>query len=198
MNSQDLKKELAYFCNLSYLRKLVSGTGGNISARIPETDTFIISPSGISLRDVNWENLLVVDARGRIIDGMNGYVASMETPMHLSIYRARPQALAVVHLHPVHCIALSNADIPLSFATVSAELKLGTIGLIPDHQPGSLKLADAVERCLNEDTAVHTLFLKRHGVISCANSITVAFDNVDLAEEMAAVYFLTRLLKTPK
>lgn len=195
MDTKDLKRELAGFCNLAYLRKLVSAGGGNMSARVPGTDTFIISPSGMSLRDVDWERLITVDARGRTIEGPEGYVPSMETPMHLTVYRTQPQAQAVVHLHPVHCIALSNLDVSLSLATVSAEMKMGKIGLIPDHQPGSQELADAVARCLQEDAEVHTLFLKRHGVISHGRSIGEAFDNVDLAEEMATVYFLTRQLK---
>jgi len=195
MDTKDMKRELAGFCNLAYLRKLVSATGGNISARIPDTDTYIISPSGVSLRDADWERLITVDARGQTIEGPEGYVPSMETPMHLAVYQTQPQARAVVHLHPVHCIALSNLDISLCLATVSAEMKMGKIGLIPDYQPGSQELADAVASCLREDPDLHTLFLKRHGVISHGRSIREAFDNVDLAEEMATVYFLTQQLK---
>jgi L-fuculose-phosphate aldolase len=195
MDTKDLKRELAGFCNLAYLRKLVSAAGGNLSARVPGTDTFIISPSGMSLRDVDWERLITVDGRGSIIEGPDGLVPSMETPMHLAVYRTRPQAQAVVHLHPVHCIALSSLDISLPLATVSAEMKMGKIGLIPDFPPGSQELAEAVANCLQGDPDVHTLFLKRHGVISCGRSIGEAFDNVDLAEEMATLYFLARQLK---
>jgi L-fuculose-phosphate aldolase len=195
MDNKNLKRELACFCNLAYLRKLVSAAGGNISARIPGTDTFIISPSGVSLRDMEWERLIVVNAEACTIEGPEGYVPSMETPMHLAIYHARPQVQAVVHLHPVHCTALSSLDTVLPLSTVSAEVKMGKIGLVPLYQPGSQELADAVERFLRKDPEVHTLFLKRHGVISCGGSISEAFDHVDLAEEMAAVYFLTQQLK---
>ena len=60
-----LRKELAEFSRRAFYRGLVSGAGGNISVRIPHTDTVLITPTGISLGDVEPEgNLLVNLERG--------------------------------------------------------------------------------------------------------------------------------------
>ena len=50
-----LRRELAEISRRAFNRGLVSGTGGNISARIPDTDQILITPSGVSLGDVEPE-----------------------------------------------------------------------------------------------------------------------------------------------
>src|SRR4030042_1254579 len=48
----EYKKDLAKFSRLSYDRGLVAARGGNLSIRIPGTERVLITPSGISLRDI--------------------------------------------------------------------------------------------------------------------------------------------------
>ncbi len=55
-----LRKELSEYSRRAFYRGLVSGTGGNMSVRIPGTDTALITPTGISLGDIEPEiNLLM-------------------------------------------------------------------------------------------------------------------------------------------
>ncbi len=46
-----LAGDIARFCRLTWDRGLVSAAGGTFSARIGDTDTFLITPSGVALRD---------------------------------------------------------------------------------------------------------------------------------------------------
>ena len=46
-----LREELTHYCRVAYQRQLVSGTGGNLSARVPGTDRVLITPSAVSLRE---------------------------------------------------------------------------------------------------------------------------------------------------
>jgi L-fuculose-phosphate aldolase len=193
-SSLSLKQNLVEFCRLAYDRKLVAGVGGNISVRAPEKGLFFVTPSGLSLRDMTEESILVVDEDARKLEGPEASVPSMETRMHMVFYRTRPQTQAIVHLHPVHCVALANLDVNMNASSVSVEALFGAIGVVEPHPAGSQSLADdiAMKLCdLSSDC--HTFFLKRHGVISCGESIREAFYRVDMAEEMASMLFLTKL-----
>ena len=63
-----LRKELAEFSRRSFNRGLVSGAGGNISVRIPDTDQVLITPTGVSLGDVDPEVNLLVSLDGTILE----------------------------------------------------------------------------------------------------------------------------------
>ena len=60
-----LADELVRYSRLCYDRHLVGAAGGNLSARVPGRDAFIVTASGVSLRDVARENLVVIDGSGK-------------------------------------------------------------------------------------------------------------------------------------
>src|SRR5262249_38549023 len=60
-----LANEIARFCRITWDRGLVSAAGGNLSARIGDTDTFLITPSGVALRDAEPDDLVTIDLAGR-------------------------------------------------------------------------------------------------------------------------------------
>jgi ribulose-5-phosphate 4-epimerase/fuculose-1-phosphate aldolase len=67
-----LRKELSEFSRRAYDRGLVSGTGGNISVRIPGTDTALITPTGICLGDIDPEINLLMKIDGTVIENPCG------------------------------------------------------------------------------------------------------------------------------
>ena len=105
-----LRKELAEFSRRAFHRGLVSGTGGNISVRIPNTDQVLITPSGVSLGDVEPEANLLVNLEGTVIDNPCGLIPSKETSFHLVVYQLRPDAGAIAHVHPPYATAYSNKE----------------------------------------------------------------------------------------
>ncbi len=194
MESSSLKQELVEFCHLAYDRKLVAGTGGNISVRAPGDDRYFVTPSGLSLRDITEQSVLLVDRDARKLEGPDEFRPSMETRMHMTFYRTRPQTKAVVHLHPIHCVALANLNVDMNASSVSVEALFGEIGVIRPHPAGSQSLADDISlKLCDPASGCHTFFLKQHGVISCGLSIREAFYRIDMAEEMASMLFLTKL-----
>ena len=58
-----LRRELTEFSQRSFNRHLVSGTGGNLSLRVPGSDTVLITPSGVSLGDIEPEMNILVNLR---------------------------------------------------------------------------------------------------------------------------------------
>ncbi len=85
------------------------GTSGNVSVRVPEG--FLITPSGIAYEAMTPGQIVAMDLEG----GYRGkWLPSSEWRMHHDIYRARPEAGAVVHTHASYATALSclRRDLP--------------------------------------------------------------------------------------
>ena len=74
------KKDLAQFSRLSYDRGLVAARGGNLSIRIPGTERVLITPSGISLRDITPEIIIEVDIEGNLLKGEKEFEALQGNP----------------------------------------------------------------------------------------------------------------------
>ena len=80
-----LAEDIAHFCRVTWDRGLVSAAGGNISARVDGTDTFLITPSGVALRDTVPEDMVTIDLDGRKLAGPERYKPSKESLMHTAI-----------------------------------------------------------------------------------------------------------------
>ena len=186
MNDLALREELVRFCRFSYHRRLVSGTGGNLSARIGDSETFLITPSRISLREISIDKCVTVDIKGSKIAGPDQYLPSEETLMHVAIYATHPEIRAIAHLHPPYCVgfAVRGEEIPL--VTVTAEMRLGRSPVVPLASSGTLEFAVSVEKTLaDSDRNTRMLVLEKHGVVSFGETIEETIDVIDLAEETA-------------
>ncbi len=190
---EQLKRDLSYYSVLAYNRILASSAGGNDSARIGDSDEFLITASNLSLGDTKPDNLVVVNARGEKIRGPEGLKPSKEARMHAAIYGLRPDVKAIFHVHPRYCNALSILGETVPPVTVSAKAKLGQIPVLPECMPGSDELLEYVKNIVPTlDSSVHTLLLACHGIVSMGSSIVEAYLRADLTEETAHLAYLTR------
>jgi arylformamidase len=185
---QTLREEIARFCRVTWDRGLVSAAGGNISARIGDTETFLVTPSGLALRDTTPEDLVTIDLAGRKIAGPDRYVPSKEALMHTAVYRARPAARGVAHLHPPHAIAFGIRGEPIPLMTVTSEERLHLTPIVPPASSGSRELSDGVAAALTTaPPETQVLLLARHGIIAWGGSVQQACDIADLAEYTAKI-----------
>src|SRR5207302_10778685 len=83
-----LREEIARFCRITWDRGLVSAAGGNLSARLGASDTFLVTPSGVALRDTEPQDLVTIDLAGRKLAGPERYVASNESLMCTAVSAA--------------------------------------------------------------------------------------------------------------
>jgi HCOMODA/2-hydroxy-3-carboxy-muconic semialdehyde decarboxylase len=70
---------------------------GHVSARLPETELFVITPKASMDAIDGPEDLVTVDMKGQRVDGKN--LAPLETWMHTCIYRMRPDAGGIARTH---------------------------------------------------------------------------------------------------
>jgi hypothetical protein len=75
---EQIREDLTKAGKRLHKQGLVVGNAGNISARIPKTDEFLIKPSGVSLEFLKPEELVVVNLQGNKVRGE--LPVSMEHP----------------------------------------------------------------------------------------------------------------------
>jgi len=186
-----LAEELAAYSRLCYDRRLVGAAGGNLSARIPGTEHCLVTASGVSLRDVTPENLVVVDLQGNVVEGPAGRKPSKEIGFHLAIFRNRPAIGAVVHVHPPYATVFATSLKPIPLVTVSAILKLKQGPIVPVADPGSKELCDNVTKAVQQAAPETTvLLMEKHGVLAFRPTLCEAFDDAELAEDTAKIAHL--------
>jgi L-fuculose-phosphate aldolase len=96
---------------IAYERRLVNSNDGNVSVRVGD-DRLMITPAGMCKGRMQADDLLLLDLDGGILAGKQGFKPSSETPMHLEVYRQRPDVRAVIHAHPVFATTLTVAGFP--------------------------------------------------------------------------------------
>lgn len=188
------RMQLIAFCNRMLEQKLTHGTGGNISIR--HGRYAVISPSGVPYPSLTAQDIPIV----RIED--DAVVAgtrkpSSELALHLALYRARPDAQAVVHTHSTFattlaCLGKSLPPIHYLVAFAGAE-----VPCIPYHPFGSDELAQAAAQAL-EDPAQKAILLGNHGALACGSTIEEAFSVADELEFCAELYWRSLCAGEPK
>ena len=80
-------------------------TWGNISARDPETGLVYLTPSAMQYDTITVDDVVVAELDGKIVQGTRK--PTIETGMHLAVYRARKDVNAVIHTHPTYSMVYS-------------------------------------------------------------------------------------------
>jgi L-fuculose-phosphate aldolase len=169
---------------------LVKGTSGNISARIPGTDTFLIKPSGVHMGFLKPEELVLVDFEGNKIRGKRN--VSAETPMHAAIYRVRKDVQAVVHTHAPTATAFGIAGTEILPLQIEVFMLLPRgMPIIPFKQPGSKALAEAVQKKIADYNAI---MLENHGIVTVGSTIEAACNLNEMVEEAAKIQLAAIML----
>jgi L-fuculose-phosphate aldolase len=173
-----------------HAKGLARGTSGNISARVPGTDTFLIKPSGARMESFKPEELVLVDLQGNRIRGKSN--VSMETPIHAAIYRARKDVQAVVHTHAPTATAFGIAKTEILPLQVEMYMLLPKgVPIVPFELPGSKALAEAIQKKIMNCDAV---ILENHGIVTVGSTIEAACNLNEMVEEGAKVQLLAMTL----
>ena len=125
MNLDDLKKELVDICHCASERWLTAGSGGNISVRIPGTDRYLCTATGVTFRDTAVENVVEMDLGGRQLSP-GPWKPSKEHRWHAGIMAERPEVNGVVHTHSTATMAFGIVGMTPPHLTGQARVHLGT------------------------------------------------------------------------
>ena len=184
-----VRAEIADLGASFFERGLTFGRTGNISVRLG--DEILVTPTGSSLGRLDPEALSSIDTAGNHTGGAK---PSKEAFLHAAVYRARPNAGAVVHLHSTHSVAVScladlNAEDVLPPLTAYYVMRVGRLALLPYHAPGDDSLESLAEKVAGENRA---FLLANHGPVVAAADLASAADAVEELEETARLFLLLR------
>ena len=172
---------------------LVAWTGGNVSARDPETGLIVIKASGIRYEEMRPKHMVVVDVDGKMVEG--DYKPSSDVYSHLYIYRHRPDVGGVVHTHSAYATAFAavNKPIPVVLTAIADEfggpIPCGGFALIGDDAIGKV-----VVESIGKSPAV---LLKNHGVFTIGKDAKSAVKAAVMVEDNARTVWLAMQIGTP-
>lgn len=172
---------------------LVKWTGGNVSARDPETGLVVIKPSGVLYEDLRPEDHVVVNLEGKIVEG--SLKPSSDTASHLYIYRNRPDLNGVVHTHSPYATAFAAVGKPIPvYLTAIADEFGGPIPCAGFALIGGEEIGKQVVEHIGDSAAV---LLKNHGVFTVGKSVRDAVKAAVMVEDVARAVWLALQLGQP-
>jgi L-fuculose-phosphate aldolase len=172
-----------------YARAYIASNDGNISARLDD-QRLITTPKSVSKGFMTPDMMVVVDYEGKKVSGDRD--PSTELPMHLEIYRNRPDAHAVVHAHPPLATGFAVAGIPLTRAVLAEVITtLGSIPIAAYGTPSTAELPDAVRKYIK---AHDGMLLANHGAVTCGPNVMAAYYKMETIEHFAKISLVARML----
>ena len=191
---QDLKKQVSQLHLELVKYDLVVWTGGNVSARDPESGLVVIKPSGILYEKLRPEDHVVVDLQGNVIEG--DLKPSSDTASHLYVYRHRPDVNGVVHTHSRYATAFAalGRSIPVYLTAMGDEFG-GPIPCAGFALIGGEEIGQQVIEHIGSSSAV---LLKQHGVFTIGPTVEAAVKSAVMVEDAAYTVWLALQLGQPK
>ena len=193
-STQDAKKTVLNACQEMQKAALVIGSSGNASVRLAGTEQLAITPGSVDYSCMNATDVMILNLDGDIIEGDRN--PSIEHPLHIAIYKARPDVNAIVHTHSIYASALAVLRLPLPPIIDEFVIKLGGQVEVADYSlPGTNDLANNVVTALGPRNAV---ILANHGGVTVGSTMDSALHNAFLLERVAQIYLLAAAVDSKK
>jgi len=192
MNSIFIEEKKAFIeaAVRAYTRGIQTGSGGNISLRIPKKKLMVVKPSGVSFIECTLDNLVVTDFDGKVIEG--NLKPTREFVLHGELYKKYNNIGGIVHCHSPWSIAWSYTRKDLPVLTKHSKMKMKcAIPTIDINSPVVPK---------EELSKIFTLFEKQpdlsafilvgHGIFAIGSDVLKAEHIAELVEETAHIKWL--------
>jgi methylthioribulose-1-phosphate dehydratase len=172
-----------------YAQGWVPATSGNFSLCID--GRILVTASGLDKGTLTPAGLLEVDSDGNLVSGAGK--PSAETGLHLVLYRARPGAGAILHVHTVWNTLISARHAPLGYVPIAGyELLKGLSGVsthahvervpILENSQAYGDLAAKLAAALDAHPQAHGVLLSRHGLYTWGQSVAEARRHLEALE----------------
>ena len=169
-----------------FSRGLVSSHNGSLSIRLGEK--LIITRRGCRLSCLEEHDLIET---GINKNDRSTPLASTDLSVHRAIYQLTP-ALAIVHAHPPHAIALSLTDTEIVPNCAEGLATVGQVPVLGWHMDVSLKkLVDIIPQGLKQQRIV---MVHGHGSFAIGQLLEEAYNYTTALEESSQVICLLKSL----
>jgi L-ribulose-5-phosphate 4-epimerase len=184
MNTVDqLKKDVISACRILSQQKLVEGFG-HVSARLPGTDLFVLTPR-ISLALVKEHELLTMNLNNEVAAG--DQATPSEAWLHSAIMKSKPRVNAITRIHARVANIFSVTDRKLEPVHNHGSFFIGGVPVFstPDLITTS-QLGDEVAQLLADKPAI---LLRGNGQVTVGRTIPEAVMMAVYLEEAAEVLY---------
>ncbi|MCF8227574.1 MAG: class II aldolase/adducin family protein [Bacteroidales bacterium] len=187
------REEVAYFMRRLYQQKLTTTSGGNVSLRIND-ENILITPSQLDKGRMQAGQIGIIDLEGN--NKTPRLKISMESRMHLSIYKIRKDIKAIVHAHPVIASAFSVMDKEINCRMMGeARYVLGEPQKTRYALMGTQELAGIVAEAA---ITTNVILLENHGILTVGTKLLEAFDRLEVLEAAAKTTLITEIMGSRK
>ena len=189
----EVRRDIIACAKQVYDKGIVAATDGNISYRIT-SDRVMITHSGTSFATLTTNSLAYVDLDGNILS--YDHQPSSELPMHLEIYKQRPDINAIIHAHPPYATALTIAGLSLEDPILpEVVMMFGKIPTAPYATPSTKESAESIRHLIKDHQAI---LLDHHGAVTFDMTLEKAFHKMEKLEHAAKTILSATTLGTPK
>jgi ribulose-5-phosphate 4-epimerase/fuculose-1-phosphate aldolase len=188
---QQLKKDVVSACRILSQRNLVEGFG-HVSARIVDSDQFIITPR-ISLALVTQAELLTMNLNGEVVAG--SHPAPFEAALHSAIMKMKPRVNAITRIHARVANMFSVTDRKLEPVHNHGSFFAGGVPVF--HLPdliSTARLGAEVASTLGDQPAV---LLRGNGQVTVGRTLPEAVMMAIYLEEAAEILHGALQIGTP-
>jgi L-ribulose-5-phosphate 4-epimerase len=169
---------------------------GHLSARMPGCpDQLIMKARGLCLSEIHEEDLVTLDFAYRKLAGERSHHG--ELPIHVEIYRTRPDVHCIVHTHPLYATAFAATNQVLR--PVNNEAVLFAKPLPYFDAMTDLIVKPEQGRALAETLGdAKAVLMKNHGIVVVGESIEQATGRAYLLEKTIKTLFVAKVFGEPQ
>ncbi len=154
-----------------------------MSARINDSE-ILITPSGRNKGMLEPEDLVLIDSKGKVLSEGK---PSIEHKFHLALYNMNMDTNAIVHCHPLNCVALAvRGEGMKTKITPEGVSLLGDVPMIKYCTPGSKKLVEAGAEC----GSYKAMLMEKHGALTQGRTLEEAYNRMEELEFQAKLQLL--------
>ncbi|MDH5810745.1 MAG: class II aldolase/adducin family protein [Candidatus Methanomethylicaceae archaeon] len=182
---RSLREELVKCMKILHSKGLISGLGGNASARLSREGVILITPSGKFKGDLTPDDICKIDIEGRVLEGC--IRPSIESPLHTAIYKSNPHVNAIIHSHSPFTTGLALAGKKIEPVNYEAAVIFKEVPILEFRTPGSKELGELVAQNIKNRRAV---ILQNHGVVAVGSTPLEALSIIESLEEVSIMIFV--------
>ena len=185
-SESDLRLAIIACGEICYSRHLLMSNDGNISIRLDDRRV-LITPAKLCKGRMEPDDLLIVDLMGKVIDLARGREPSSETPMHLEVYKQRPDLHAVIHCHPIFATTLTVAGLGFPLDVLPEVMQnLKGVPITAYARPSSYENAEVIRPWICDYDAI---LLRQHGSLTAGKNLDEALIHLERIEHLAEVFW---------
>ena len=145
----------------------------HISAKVPDSDHYLVNAFGLGFDEVTASNLVKVDLEGNILDDTPHKINPAGFTIHSAIHEVRQDAHCVIHLHTLATIAVASVKGGLK---PWSQYSLFSLPSLSYHSYEGLAVDEGEKLRLQKDlgTTNHML-LPNHGGLTIGETVGDAF-----------------------